>query len=128
LDRYSSRQKEEWRKKGSFDVMNMRTKQVMSLNVDFLDDLERNFSSSLNIENAIKNLCIPLLIAHGDQDLAVPIFEAEQLYDWSDKSRTEFIKLFGTGHTFDIVHPFNGTTEKFEQLLEKTYQFFIHNL
>ena len=124
LDRYSVRQKEEWRKKGFFEVLNTRTNQMMRLNVELLDDIEKNSGDFLNIENATKKLNRPLLIAHGDQDLAVPIAEAEQIYEWSDKSNTEFFKLFGTGHTFDIVHPFNGTTEKFEKLLDKTTKFF----
>lgn len=124
LDRYSKRQKDEWRKKGFFEVLNTRTNQMMRLNVGLLDDIEKNSTGFLNIENAVKTLKRPLLIAHGDQDLAVPISEAEQLYEWSDKSKTEFFKLFGTGHTFDIVHPFNGTTEKFEKLLDKTAKFF----
>ncbi len=128
LDRYSNRQKEEWRKKGSFDVMNMRTKQVMSLGVSLLDDVVENGSDSLNIEKAVANLNKPLLIAHGDQDLAVPIAEAEMLYSWADKSLTEFFKIYGCGHTFDIVHPFSGTTKKFEDLLDATNRFFTNKL
>ncbi len=124
LDRYSKRQKEEWRKKGYFEVLNTRTNQLMRLNVEILEDIEQNRNGSLNIENAVKNLNKPLLIVHGDQDLAVPIVEAEQIYDWSDKSQTELFKLFRTGHTFDIVHPFSGTTAKFEKVLEKTTHFF----
>ncbi len=128
LDRYSDRQKEEWRKKGSFDVMNMRTKQVMSLGVGLLDDVVENGNDSLNIEKAITDLKRPLFIAHGDQDLAVPITEAEMLYSWSDKSLTEFFKIYGCGHTFDIVHPFAGTTRKFEDLLDATNRFFANKL
>lgn len=128
LDRYSTRQKEEWRKKGSFDVMNMRTKQVMSLGISLLDDIELNEKDSLNIEKAVNNLNKPLFIAHGDQDLAVPIDEAEQIYEWSEKSKTELYKIYGSGHTFDIVHPFAGTNKKFEDLLETTYKFFNNKL
>ena len=128
IDRYSKRQNQEWRKKGFFEILNTRTNQMMRLNVGLLDDIENNSNSTLNIENALKNLNRPLLIAHGEQDLAVPISEAEQLYNWSDKSRTEFYKLFSTGHTFDIVHPFNGTSEKFEKLLDKTTNFFVNHL
>lgn len=128
LDRYSKRQKEEWRKKGSFDVMNMRTKQTMSLGVCLLDDIEQNSADLLNIEKSVKNLNKPLLIAHGDQDLAVPVDEAELLYDWSDKNKTEFFKLYGCGHTFDIVHPFAGTSKKFEDLLNTTNRFFSNIL
>jgi len=128
LDRYSKRQNQEWRKKGFFEILNTRTNQMMRLDVGLLDDIENNSTSSLNIEKALKNLNKPLLIAHGEQDLAVPIAEAEQLYDWADKSQTEFYKLFSTGHTFDIVHPFNGTSEKFERLLDKTTNFFVNHL
>ncbi len=128
LDRYSKRQNQEWRKKGYFEILNTRTNQMMRLNIDLLDDIENNSNSSLNIEKALKNLNKQLLIAHGEQDLAVPVAEAEQLYDWADKSKTEFYKLFSTGHTFDIVHPFNGTSEKFEKLLDKTTNFFVNHL
>ncbi len=128
LDRYSKRQKEMWRKNGSFDVMNTRTKQIMKLNVDLLNDIEQNIDGSLNIENSIKKLKVPLLIAHSDQDLVVPISEAEQLYEWADKSLTELYKIYGTGHTFDIVHPFQQSNPKFDRLLNKTTDFFISNL
>lgn len=128
LDRYSKRQKEEWRKKGFFEVMNMRTKQIMKLDVALLDDIENYSDDLLNIEKAVKNLNKPFFISHGDQDLAVPIEEAEQIYEWSDKSKTEFLKIIGTGHTFDIVHPFAGTNHKFEKVLEGTLNFFNNNL
>lgn len=125
LDRYSKRQKEEWRRKGFLEVLNTRTNQMMRMNVSLLTDIEWNASGSLNLENAVKILNKPLLIAHGDQDLAVPIAESEQIYSWADKSKTELFKLFGTGHTFDIVHPFVGTTEKFERLLDESTKFLI---
>jgi uncharacterized protein len=128
FDRYSNRQKEMWRKKGVFEVLNSRTKQVMRLNVSLLDDLEKNKDTILNIENAVKHLNIPLFIAHGEQDLAVPIKEAEILYNWSDKKMTEFYKISSAGHTFDAKHPFEGSNLKLEQLLDKTENFFKNNL
>lgn len=128
LDRYSNRQKAEWKKKGYFEIVNARTGQKMRLNVELLEDIENNSTGSLNLENAVKNLNCHLFIAHGDQDLAVPVAEGEQIYSWADKSRTEFYKVYGTGHTFDIVHPFNGSNDKFEKLLYKTAQFFEKNI
>jgi uncharacterized protein len=128
LDRYSERQKKEWRMKGYFEALNTRTKQMMHQNVSLLDDIEKNKETGLNIQNAVEKLNCPLLIAHGVQDMAVPISEAEQLYEWSDKSKTELFKIYSTGHTFDIVHPFAGTTDSFEKLLDKTKQFFVNNL
>ncbi|MGA9292838.1 MAG: prolyl oligopeptidase family serine peptidase [Ignavibacteriaceae bacterium] len=128
FDRYSQRQKEVWRKKGVFEVLNTRTKQVMRLNVCLLDDLEQNKDTTLNIENAVKKLNKPLFIAHGEQDLAVPVKEAETIYSWSDKDMTEFYKIPGTGHTFNAKHPFEGSDPRLDSLLEKTERFFKNNL
>lgn len=127
FDRYSKRQKEIWRKKGVFEVMNSRTKQIMKLNISLLDDLEKN-KDKLNIKNAVRELNLPLLMVHGEQDLAVPVKEAESLYSIADKQKTELFLVPSTGHTFDIKHPFEGTNDKFEAVLEKTYQFFSQNL
>ena len=128
LDRYSERQKQKWRKEGVFKVKNMRTKQIMNLNVSLLEDIEKNGSVLLNIEKAISGLNRPLLIAHGDQDLAVPYKEAELLYSWSDKANSELFSISGTGHTFGMEHPDIGSNDKFEALKNKTLQFFNKNL
>ncbi len=123
LDRYSERQKEIWRKKGYFSVMNMRTKQEMRLNLTLLEDIENN-SDSLNIKKNISELNKPLLIVHGSEDLAVKVNEAEQLYSWSNKEITEFKLIENTGHTFGCVHPFKGTNSKFDFVLKTTLDFF----
>ena len=128
FDRYSIRQKEEWKKKGVFEVLNTRTKQIMKLNYSLLDDLEKNKEDLLNIEKAVKSLNSPLFIAHGEEDLAVPVKEAEVIYNWSNKNNTEFYKIPGTGHTFNAKHPFEGSNPKLELLLEKTEKFFNTNL
>ncbi len=127
LERYSERQKEEWRKKGVFNILNTRTKQVMPLNLTLLDDIENN-GDALSIQNAARNLSKPLLIVHGENDLAVPFHEAEQLLKWSDKENSELIKIDKAGHTFDIKHPFEGSNPKFETVLDKTEKFFKSNL
>ena len=128
VDRYSERQKEKWRKEGVFKVKNMRTKQVMNLNISLLDDIEKNKSDLLNVEKAIEMFKKPLLIAHGDQDLAVPVKEAELLYSWANKSKTELFIIPGTGHTFGMQHPDTGSNVKFDALINKTLQFFNKNL
>jgi len=127
LDRYSERQKEEWRKKGVFNILNTRTKQVMQLNLTLLDDIENN-SEELSIKNAARNLSKPFLIVHGENDLAVPFHEAEQLLEWSSKESSVFVKIDKAGHTFDIKHPFDGSNPKFETVLDKTENFFKTNL
>lgn len=124
IDRYSERQKKEWREKGYFEITNARTKQIMRLNKILLDDIEENKDNSLSIKKALSKINIPYLIVHGDQDLAVPINEAEQIYLWSNKEKTEFFKISGTGHTFEIKHPFEGSSKPFDNVLEKTLHFF----
>ena len=128
FDRYSERQKENWRKKGVFEVLNSRTKQVMRLNVSLLEDLEKNRDDLLNIGKSVSELNRPLLIVHGEQDVAVPVKEGEELYEMSNKDLTSFIKIPATGHTFDVVHPFKGSNPKFEKVLNSTLEFFNKNL
>ncbi|MGD8779808.1 MAG: alpha/beta fold hydrolase [Ignavibacteria bacterium] len=128
LDRYSERQKKEWKEKGYFEVLNNRTQQLMRLDVDLLNDIEMNKNGSLNLEKSVAGLNKSLLLIHGDQDLAVPCEEANQLYEWSDKRNTELFIINKTGHTFDCKHPFEGSNEKFEMVLQKTNQFFNNSL
>jgi pimeloyl-ACP methyl ester carboxylesterase len=128
VDRYSERQKLKWRKKGVFEVLNSRTKQVMRLNISLLEDIEKNKSGLLNVEKAVSGFHKPLLIAHGDQDLAVPVKEAELLFSWSDKIKSELFIIPGIGHTFGMQHPDNGSNVKFNALINKTLQFFNKNL
>ncbi|RMD50707.1 MAG: alpha/beta hydrolase, partial [Ignavibacteria bacterium] len=123
LDRYSDRQKEEWKEKGFWEVLNTRTNQLMRLNYSLLEDILKNKDTSLNLERAVSELEIPYLILHGDQDLAVPVDEAKQLYEWSDKENTQIHIIEKTGHTFDIKHPFEETNSKFEQLISLTLNF-----
>ncbi|PID62124.1 MAG: alpha/beta hydrolase [Ignavibacteriae bacterium] len=128
FDRFSQRQKEDWKEKGYLEMLNSRTKQLMRMNKTFLDDLLENKSDTLNIEKAVRNLQIPYLLVHGEQDLAVSIKEAENIYYWSNKEKTELFKVKGTGHTFDIKHPFEGASKVLNKVLEKTSDFFDKNL
>ena len=124
FDRYTHKQKASWQKKGFSEVLNSRTNQMMKLNLDLLKDIEKNKDDKLNIEKSVKNFNKPLFIAHGDQDASVPFSEAKELYNWSDKELTHFLEIPGTGHTFDMVHPFERSNPKFEMLLEETNSFF----
>ena len=128
LDRYTERQKQEWMKNGFVEVINSRTNQVMRLDISLLEDIENNKNTILNMETAVSNLNKPLLIAHGEQDLTVPIEEAKMIYNWSNKDLTETYFIPAIGHTYDIKHPFDGSNPKFEHLLEKTKTFFKSNL
>lgn len=128
LDRYTERQKKEWREKGFVEVLNTRTNQMMRLNVELLNDIEENIGGSLSIEKSVKDLNIPLKIVHGEQDITVPDEEAKLIYNWSDKSNSDLLTIPAAGHTFNIVHPFTESNEKFEIVLKETKNFFNKNL
>jgi esterase/lipase len=128
FDRYTDRQKDEWKKRGNIEILNTRTKQRMRLNISLLEDIENNKEGSLNIEQAVKNLNKPMLIVQGKNDLAVSVKEAEKLYNWSNKDLTELNIIPAAGHTFDIKHPFDGSNKKFDTVLNKTNIFFKTNL
>ncbi len=128
FNRYTQRQKKDWKTRGYLEVLNTRTRQKMRLNVSLLEDIEQNCDDKLSIEKAVKNLKKPLFIAHGQEDLSVRFSEAEKIYGWSDKNLTEFYKIASTNHTFGIQHPFIGSNPKFEKLLAKTKIFFKTNL
>lgn len=127
LDRYSGRQKKEWKEKGFWEIQNARTKQTMRLDYSLLKDIQDNAKGHLNLENAVKKLNLPLLIIHGEQDLAVPVSEGKQLFEWADKSLTEFVVIPQTGHTFGAVHPFEKTNDQLEAILQKSLNF-LNNL
>ena len=128
LDRYSERQKEEWRKKGVFEVLNTRTNQVMPLYISLLDDIEQNKNGKLSLKKAAGELNKPLLILHGEQDLAVKVDEGKEIFSWANKELVDFYSIKATGHTFDIKHPFEGSNPKFDFVLNKTEEFFTKNL
>ena len=70
----------------------------------------------------------PILMVQGKNDLAVPVKEAEKLYDWSNKELTGLLIIPAAGHTFDVSHPFEGSNKKFDTVLNKTNNFFKTNL
>ncbi len=124
FDRYTKKQIDSWKKDGFTEVLNSRTNQMMKLGIELLNDIEANKHDSLNIKKAVRNLNKPLFIAHGDQDTSVPFVEAEEIYSWADKDLTTFLEIPAAGHTFDVVHPFDGSNPKFDLLLTKTNSFF----
>ena len=128
FNRYSERQAKEWRKNGVFEVLNTRTNQMMRLNVSLLEDIENNKNDKLNLEKAVRKLNKPFLLIQGEQDLSVPLKEAEHIYNWSNKELTVFHKIKSTGHTFNITHPFEQSNRKLDSVLESTLDFFNKNL
>lgn len=128
FNRYPEAVRKSWREKGYFEVANKRTGQIMRLNTTLLDDIEQHGNDSLSIEKAAAGLNKPLLIVHGTEDEAVPVTDAERLYELADSSKTKKVLVEGTGHTFGAAHPFTGSNEKLDFALDKTAEFFTEHL
>jgi pimeloyl-ACP methyl ester carboxylesterase len=97
-------QLEYWRNNGVAYVTNGRTKQEMPHYFQFYQDYEQNLER-LNIQGAIENIDIPVLIFHGDNDEAVHVNAARLLHGWAKNSHLEIIE--GSDHSFGAKHPWD---------------------
>ncbi len=113
---------EKWKKDGVMYIVNGRTKQQMPHYIQFYHDYMKN-EDLLNIEKSCKNIEIPHIIIHGDQDEAVPLFHAENLYRWSTKSILSVIPE--ANHVFGAKQPWTEKEfpEHFQDVLDKTLTF-----
>ncbi|MBK6536693.1 MAG: alpha/beta hydrolase [Ignavibacteria bacterium] len=116
FDRYSDTLKKKWKEVGYFEVINSRTNQMMRLNYTLIEDLIKN-KDRLDIQKAISEITVPVMIIHGAQDITVDYSNAEDLYSRSDKEKTKLFLIENTGHTFGAVQPFEGTTKALEEVL-----------
>jgi len=100
-----------WKEKGVKYVLNGRTKQHMPHYYQFYEDFKAN-EQRLSIESAAKQLEIPMLIIHGDNDTSVSINEAKALHQWNTKSQLQIAK--GADHVFNTRHPWDKETLSLE--------------
>ncbi|MDG4715307.1 alpha/beta hydrolase family protein [Winogradskyella marincola] len=98
---------EEWKKLGVKYVINGRTKQQMPHYYQFYEDFKAN-EKQLDIEAAEKQLQVPHLIIHGNNDTSVSINEAYTLHRWNPKSKLEIIEA--ADHVFNVRHPWDKST------------------
>ncbi len=124
VDRYTDRQKKDWKEKGSLSFLNTRTGQEMSMNYSFLEDLLTNKEEKLSIEKSTRQLEIPVLAVHGEIDLTVPVRDSERIISFSKNQNSELFIVPRAGHTFNMVHPPVETTEQFSLVINKTDKFF----
>ena len=92
----------QWKKTGITYVENGRTKQQMPHDFQFYKDFIAN-EKRLTISRATKNLNIPLLIIHGNNDKNVLVEEARAIKQWSSRGKLEIIK--DADHVFGAKHP-----------------------
>ena len=120
---YTPRQIEQWKKDGFFEFKNTRTNQVLRMNIGYLNDYYQN-EETFNILERIKHLKSELMIVHSDDDITVPIKEANKLIEAANKELLKNNILKKTSHTFGVEHPFKRTTKQLEEALDYTLKFF----
>ena len=126
FDRYTSEQKEAWRRDGELPVVNARTGQQLALGLALLEELE-NRGADLDVLEAAARRCTPWLIVHGEQDESVPAEDAHRLAAQAAGER-ELLLIPDAGHTFGCKHPFVGPTPHLISALNATQRWFRRNL
>jgi uncharacterized protein len=126
--RYPQSLLDQWKKRGTIDVTNARTGQVMQLGWNLHTDLMAHIHDTLDIRGAVAASDKPLCFVHGDADEAVPDADAHALFEWAENARAEMHLIPGAGHTFGAKHPFEKTHHHLEDALGHTLNFFIRHL
>jgi dienelactone hydrolase len=125
FDRFTERAKREWRERGSIETEVWPTGENLRMSAAYLDDLQAH-QDAFDLERAIAALTQSILIVHGEQDLTVPLREADRLRAAAHWAEHHVIPA--TGHTFGAVHPFEGATPALERAIDLTVEFFSRTL
>ncbi|MEO8033443.1 MAG: alpha/beta fold hydrolase [Acidobacteriota bacterium] len=99
-DRWDEPTKREWRARGSMDVVNARTGQVMKMSTAILEDFEANRHDILEAASMLR---VPLLALHGKRDESVPPEESEQLV--ARLTDASHVVIENASHTYNASHP-----------------------
>lgn len=118
-DRWTSHQKNYWKKLGYYPLGRDIASNPMKMNLRILEDIEHH-KDEYNLLKAARNVQIHWLIVHGEEDLVVKIEEGINLYEASNKSMTQFVKLKTVGHSFGATVPFGRNNSTIKHILKLT--------
>jgi pimeloyl-ACP methyl ester carboxylesterase len=125
--RWDSETVRRWRERGTLEVVNMRTGEVLPLTTDVLDDLAADQPvGRLDIQAAARQVKVPWLILHGEIDESVAVAEATSLATANPLATLRIIP--GAGHTFGARHPWKGSTPELDQAMSATVEWFGREL
>ncbi len=125
-DRWTKNQKDNWKKIGYLPLGKNITSNPLKINLRALEDLELH-KNEYNLLKAARSVQIPWLIIHGEEDLIVKIEESINLYEASNKTITQFVKLKTVGHLFGTTVPFDENNSTINHLLELTINWLKYN-
>jgi pimeloyl-ACP methyl ester carboxylesterase len=101
-DNWDDATRRDWQERGVTEVVNQRTKQVMRISRDVLDDFEKN-REKLDIVRAAESLRVPFLVVHGARDESVPLASGRLLAERADDA--SLLVIGNATHTFNAIHP-----------------------
>lgn len=119
---------DEWRRDGKIEILNARTREILPLYADLLDDIEKHGEDRLDLEAAAGRLAVPWLIIHGDADEAVSVDDARRLHAAAPDELVVLRVVPGGGHTMGARHPWGGFTRELELAMDETVAWFAKNL
>lgn len=117
VDLFSEEEKEAMRKHGRAYVLNARTQQQMPLDVEIIQDIEKNHER-FNIIKRAKTANTPITLIQGTEDFARLRAGSAKLKEGNPA--ISWISVPGGDHTFGARHPFQGTTEPLEEAIKQT--------
>jgi hypothetical protein len=122
-DRNTERQKREWREKGFIEFKESYSGQILYLDVEYLEDKERN-KDKIDLRRIISKLEVAICVIHGKLDFTVPLKEAEILIERAKNSKIlEYLFIDKCNHTFGVSHQFNETNTSLELTIDKIKSF-----
>lgn len=126
LRRWGDAEAEQWRRRGFTEVTNSRTGQVLRLGVPFLEEVESQAATTLNVETAASRVRAPWLILHGAGDETLKPAEAERLHAASKGTST--LRIMEGSHAFDAKHPLSEVPPSLVMATTETVAFFDRHL
>lgn len=122
---FSDEMRRDMRRHGRTVTINARTNQEMPLDVEILDDLERN-ESRFNLIRRTRSVKLPIVLIQGTEDHPRLRDGSAQLVE--SNPAIEWVNIEGGNHTFNAVHPFQGTTEPLQEAIAETKRFIDRQL
>ncbi len=126
--RHSDRELAIWRKLGTIEVENQRTKQMLPLHFNVVEDWLKHERGRLDIPAAAAALGRPWLQIHGTADGTVLIDEARALSRFGRGPHFGSHFITGADHTFGTKHPWAGPSSHSDREFDLTMEFVSRHL
>ncbi|SDM92300.1 Alpha/beta hydrolase family protein [Paenibacillus sp. yr247] len=117
VDLFTEENKAEMRATGRTYTLNGRTKQNMPLDLEILEDMERN-RERFDIMGRISAASFPIALIQGTEDGDRGIRGSTRLVEQNPAIR--WFRIPKGNHTFGSVHPYQGETEPLKEAISET--------